>query len=206
MSISLNAIIAVKLWTGQESQLGLCVLHYRCNADTTGIGDAAIAGTFEALWAPLVLPCMTSQAIWLGVNIQQIWPSLGVPARSQALLGPGTDGALPMSKQTTGLVTKLTNLGGRAYRGRMYIPFPSTSSTTADAVPSAGYLTKLQAIGYAVFAPAVYDGSHNFTPVLFHKAFPALSTTIVQARVGTAWATQRRRGDYGKLNSLVIPG
>lgn len=86
------------------------------------------------------------------------------------------------------------------------MPFPAAADDDGNGQPSAGYLTKLGTYGNAVFAVTDFNAGGRLAFVdfvLLHRnADPTLDTYdfITQVDVGAGWATQRRRGSYGRQN------
>jgi hypothetical protein len=139
---------------------------------------------------------------------------LWAPAGSIAGNGVGTAGAVHLPKQTCGLISYVDGLSGRAHRGRMYVPFPSSADNVADGVPTVGYVVNLGALLTALLVPIIVVGAGGNTtiqPGLYHRAKvgpPPVpqSITILSGppTPSTLWATQRRRGDYGRPNRAPL--
>jgi hypothetical protein len=114
----------------------------------------------------------------------------------------GGVGLLP--KQTAGLITFQSGVSGGQGQGRMYIPFPSPLASKASGAPTDAYLLLMTTLASALLGPiptkgvsgaigqlvAVTKPYNDFTPV----------TQFTSSKPSPAWATQRRRGDYGRLN------
>ncbi len=173
----------------------------------------ALETLFGTKWRAL----MTNGAAYVGSDLQDVTgaPPYAVPAGSVLAAGNGTAGTAPMPTQTCGVITKLTDLVGRQYRGRMYVPFPDTvdSTVTSPIVPTAGYVTRLQLLA-ADFTGvdtivAAGGGSVAISWVLVHKLPKVgpipLPTPVTNERSNKLWGTQRRRGNYGRVNPVPIP-
>jgi hypothetical protein len=106
--------------------------------------------------------------------------------------------------QVSGIITKRSSFTGRANRGRIYFPFPATQSLDTDETPKAAYVTLIQAyadnIG-ALHSVTSAGGSANLTPIIVNRT---LSHLVVweDSLARKRWATQRRRGDFGRTNVL----
>jgi hypothetical protein len=120
--------------------------------------------------------------------------------------GIGVAGAAAMSKQTAGLIGFYTNFAGRAFRGRQYVPFPASADDTGEGKPTIGagsYVARLGALALVLITPFVVVSGANtatLTPVIFHKGSSSM-TPITAAAARLVWATQKRRGDFGKTNN-----
>lgn len=207
MSITLGSTYVVKLFSFCNGQLGLNVLHYRC---TLLIGPAPAETSFavnveNAFSGPLTA-LLSSQASYLGVNIQQILPVLGLPSKSTVFAGPGGGGTPVLPKQVAGLVTKRSDLGGRHNRGRCYLPFPSEADNASQGVPEVAYVGLLQTFAIQMISVISVGGSCNMSPIIFRKDLPAQSALITGYTTANRWANQHRRGDYGALNVSTVPG
>jgi hypothetical protein len=124
---------------------------------------------------------------------------------------PSTDVNTQIPNQVSGLVTKLTGSAGRKNRGRMYIPFPSVADQDAvSQQPTANYVTDIAAIatGIGVNAPFTFAcGAGNTVTLAMlvynFKASPPATVIATNAFIARPrWATQKRRGDYGKPNAF----
>jgi hypothetical protein len=89
--------------------------------------------------------------------------------------------------------------------------FPDASDDINNGVPSAGYQTALSN-WLAVYLTAVTvpnagaTGSVSLVPCLNHRPgktpLPATVTDITSGSISAFWATQRRRGSFGRANSV----
>ena len=126
------------------------------------------------------------------------------PDTTNANATAGTGGAGLAPTQTAGLISFYTDILGKAGQGRCYLPFPPVDEVSVDGTPTVGYQTASEAIGNYLsndivivvgpvtgrFAPIMYPG--GAAPVKF----------ITSYKSHNAWATQRRRGSFGRTNSL----
>ena len=150
---------------------------------------------------------MNSKARYQGVGARQILP---LPATSEALsgtnAGPGVGTGIALPAQVCGLVSLRTNVGGRQGRGRSYIPFPSQMNQTDEFTPNAAYLTALTTIGDFLIANQICGTAPNQTtlvPVLFNRKTSVFSY-LSNYRLPPRWATQRRRGAFGRPNESPV--
>lgn len=202
-----NQVYEVKLVSHCSGQLGLNVRYYRSRLQTgSGTTLGTIATLMNSVFADLYKACLSSAADWIGVAVRIIKP---LPASAAAFnkedTGAGSRTGDVLPRQTAGIVTLQSMLGGRKYRGRAYIPFPAESDNTSEGVPAAGYRTNIQALGDAMVTdriagtPGVND--LTLTPCLYHRASND-TTDLFTAQERDRWASQRRRGDYGAGNAI----
>ena len=123
--------------------------------------------------------------------------------------GNGARNAGNLPTQSAGLVSLYTNGRGRRNHGRMYIPFPDMANNDpVKNVPNALYLTGLTTIGNLFSGPALTivdtnSATYTYNSVLFNpykslvNNMKAITSNIPRAK----WATQRRRGAYGRTNT-----
>jgi hypothetical protein len=163
--------------------------------------------TLDALdtgYAANVLPLLSSNSTYYGSQLYLMNP-LALPPRPEhttANQGAGTAGAGLLPGQTSGLVSLYTPTLGKIGQGRTYVPFPCPDDNAADGTPTAGYVTRLAGLAAylktdriivaggqtATFKPCLYRGGAD-VPRFFDNAVNH-----------DAWATQRRRGAFGRLN------
>lgn len=199
-------IVQFTVVVNENEQTALLNFRYEAGISTGGSGtefDSAVA--FDTMIAPLIKPVINNNATYRGTLCQKIWP-LPIPARAQSTggVGAGTSGATALPRQTAGLTTWRSSLAKQANRGRTYWPFPSTTSNSANGLPLAGYQGALVTMATAIRTLAVLVGPTGgdfcvATFGIFHKATHGF-TPIESSTASAFWATQKRRGSYGKAN------
>lgn len=92
------------------------------------------------------------------------------------------------------------------------MPFPNSLQDTGTGIPTSGYIGVLSTIASDIntFIGGITLGV-NITQVLYHRNFPHAEppippsdTPITGFRVSAKWATQRRRGSFGRANVSPI--
>lgn len=205
--MAVGDIYEVKLYCKKDPQIAVNVLHYRVKAIVgAGVGGATVAEHMSVVFGPRLRALMPQSANFAGASAQHIWP----PPHSQPFYGTGNSGIgdlaseiLPL--QTTGMITKTTGFGGRAYRGRFYVPFPPEIRNDADGSPTALYLGDLTLLGNEIKntqTPTLGADNITLEPILKNKEFPGIIRFINGVVVRDKWAVQRRRGSYGQPNVL----
>jgi len=210
-----NSLLKARVWCTQAEQAAVNTLFYFVSsitgAPTTDLDvakyiDSFLNGRFKAV--------IGNDATYRGVqvSVQNVSP---LPATQfyNGNAAIGTGGAIDLPRQTCGLLQFQTANAGRRFRGRWYLPFPATTADVAGGLPSSTYLTAAQSIASALLtnlsAPnASATGVANLVPCLQHRPgispLPANVTNITTISVSTKWATQRRRGSFGRANSSPI--
>lgn len=204
-AIPVGSIWVSKIGCYMVGQAGLNLIHWVCTTNTGAGGtDTQFAISLDALLAPLLKPMMPSIATYYGVGVQQIWPlPLTALNISAAHTGVGSGGLAPVPPQVSGIITMNTGLAGRANRGRVYVPFPAAAFVDGTlTTPTGAYQILLTAVFNALATPitiTVGGGTSVMTPGVYHRTTHAVSA-FTTGRVNPKWATQRRRGNYGRAN------
>jgi len=208
-AIAIDDVFEVKLYSYCRDQLGLNVLHYVCTqapanppANTIGI----LATAVDAKFAVPMKGAMSSEASYEGASLRFLGPGLqSMEFVETTGAGVGTTAGDVLPTQVSGIITKRTLRPGRAFRGRMYIPFPSETNSDTKALPTAAYLAKLATISTALLQ-VISDGVAPIPvelSLIVGKGISAANTRLVLSTTNNRkFATQRRRGSYGKANVL----
>lgn len=190
-------------------QTSITDLHYRAgNIVTGGITDAEWLTIFNGVVIPLLLPVLCNSANYIGTYCQRLFPLPILPrAIDKSAAAVGTAGATPLPPQTAGLTTWYTAKAGRAQIGRTYWPFPATAMSTTTGQPAGGTVTNYIALAAGVRAgvtPAVgFSGSCDMLLSILHRN-TSLTDQIQTSLSHQSWATQKRRGAFGKPNTSPI--
>lgn len=199
-------IYAARIVCVLSPQIGVNVLHAICTAKAgTGATDAQIAASIDTLVAANYKALIQNNATYRGVGARRIFPTLGLESTSVASTGVGTAGANGLPLQVSGLLHIATLNATRKGRGRIYIPFPSTAAAAANGTMAAAYTVLLNALGATLSAGFSSGGGGNtntFNWCLWHRASNTYDAWSANAQGTTKFATQRRRGDYGRQNAV----
>jgi hypothetical protein len=205
--ITNNDILEWRTVCTLRDQTGFTVRHFRVSAvgvPPPTLGDCAIM--LNAVFAPLSKNLMSSNAAWRGVTVRRIWPLPPSPSSWDiTLAGAGTQVGDAMASQTCGLISLYTAFAGRKYRGRFYQQFPSENNNDPTGVPSALYITNLQTLADALLGVRTNPNAKvgTLTPILWHRATSTF-TDLLGNFARTGWATQRKRGSFGRPNPSPI--
>jgi hypothetical protein len=202
-TVAVNDIYAVRVFNSCLDQIGLNVVHYRITViPVTPPSSAAFFDNVDAAIAAAYKPVLCQDAVYQGTASQRLFPTVAVSDPNPSRAGNGTGGVTAMAKQVALVVSKRSGLAGRKNRGRMYVSFPSDTDSLAFGLPSAAYLALVNTLVTAIFQNQIFGGV-TAVPVIYQRLTPAASPAITAIRVNSKFGTQRRRGSYGKTNSLV---
>jgi len=208
--LTVGMIIQARAWCGDANQVSVTTFHHRVDAATGPIcTDVDFLTAWDTIYAPEFWGLLNNNASYLGSTVQILSPGpLGLLRKSIVGAHVGIGGADALPTQTSGLIRWGTNQGGRAYKGRVYMPFPSEQANNTTGYPVAGYIVGLDAIGNEYVnhtAWTLNGGNQTIVPVLVHRKNKAgvtpLPTQISSWQSSNQWATQRKRGAFGRPNS-----
>lgn len=207
--MALEDIYQIRIRVIAGVQEAVNVLHMRTTLEAgNGATPIEIASVLSAEYAPLYKAVLSDSAIYQGVGVQRIRPlPVGVEAFSPIGAGAGVVPDDPLPQQVSGLITLRTSLSGRRQRGRKYIPFPAEFHNDDDVMPSNAYLNGLISLAQEfVSADTIVGalGTTGLNPVIFHRDL-GTSDLVTSAVARATWATQRRRGGFGRPNTPSNP-
>jgi len=206
-------IVRLVVYTKIADQAGLNVLHYQViEAAGTGAFDMSLMGDS---WAANSLPAkyrtaLNESAEYLGIGLRRVWPeeSIEFIYESGGGVGDGAGDALPT--QVCGLIRKRSGEPGHGRGGRIYIQFASEGDSQGLGAPRVEYLDKLQDLvdGLVAFRNIEVGKTVNMVMYRYPQTEPEVIerrvTPVERLSVQAKWATQRRRGAYGRPNVLPV--
>lgn len=200
---SLDDVLQVRVVSHYDNQNGINIRHCKVTQiDGAGVQMDEIARELDQDIGPLIKPLLGSFATYRGTEVKNLTGAKNVPIHSDLAAGPGTGGAQPMSKQTSGIATIRSDQAGRQFRGRIFVPFPAEEESESPGKPTAGYVTALGTYaGY--FTGTLIIGGAPDTITIQWGIWSRQTQTLTPATGLVArdkWATQRRRSDYGARN------
>lgn len=187
-------------------QVALNVVHYQVISiagTSTTVGQ--FLTDFEAPLAAALKPLLNNATAYMGTTIQLVHPNTDVAVVSQANAGLGTGAGDLLPRQTAGFIKKRAVTPGRRRSGRIYVPFPSESHSTTEGHPSAAYQALLLTYGDLItktFSTGVGANTAIVSGIIYRRTAPANSSEILGISISDRWATQRRRGDFGRPNAM----
>lgn len=202
----LNDILEQRMYCYVGNQVSCNTIHYKVTGTAgPGVTQATILSTLDTQFATPLKTILGNLATYYGNSLQKIWPLPRVTHdNTTASSGVGTGGAVLLPTQVTAILSLYGALAGKTNRGRFYVPFPSAVWNQGAGVCSTAYVTAASVVGGLLIAPTtVVSGgsSATVTPVIWNRT---LHTTSVPTSVNIedVWATQKRRGYFGRLNRL----
>lgn len=207
-NVVIGDTLQIKIYCKFRDQIGLNVRYLQVT-NTTGasVTDQEVADRVALDVDALYRELLSIQARFEGVSAQIVLPVARDTVYSNNGAGAGLTSGDPLPSQTCGLITLRSGFAGRSGRGRMYIPFPGEGDNdTVNATPSASYMDKLAVLGeYFESFAVVTVGANSATMrwVITNYPDPAPGFVgILDTIPRQKWATQRRRGAFGRPNSL----
>lgn len=204
----LNATYAVTFICKLDEQVAYLRRHWTVSAIVGATGTMEnLALALSAAVAPSYKGLMVNGASYRGTFVQRVSGSapFELPVTSISGQGVGTAGATALPKQACGLISFYGASIGRRFMGRQYTPFPATADDTGSGIPTAGYVTKLDTLAATLISTVEVPGVGDTTlvPVLWHEDLGNASQIFI-SRQRLRWATQRKRGDYGRTNPAPL--
>jgi len=199
----------IKTYCVSGDQVCINVRNWRTiHEDTGGAFPQEIVDIYSAQVALLHQNWMPVTARFIGCSLQfaNVLPPTIPPFTSSLGAGDGNRSGDLLPKQAAGLIRLKGSLAGRHGRGRLYIGFGTEVwNGPGGTVVGAGLVT-LDALRLW------YASQHNFVgatgatrlePCLRNRTDNSY-TTVVDSIVDDRWATQKRRGDFGRVNPIPL--
>jgi len=204
-----------RIYTLYNGQLAVNQRGYEYVAGSGGLNttSAIVNQTFlDANLAVIMTPLLVTGASILGTSIRlNPNPEHIATDYSTVITGTGSGGTVALPKQTSGLIRFRSNLAGKRGIGHTYVPFPPADSNLTTGVPSAAYTDALDGLGSLLLGPiSILDVGTTLGQL--RSTVRVTSATIGSPALMTrffslpAWATQRRRGDFGRVNRNPFSG
>lgn len=173
----------------------------------TGVGNVTfqdLATFLDGAWANAYINIMGNDANYQGTRVRRVWPPNTDAWRDETSnAGAGTAGTTMLPTQTCGLARLFSDTLGKHGEGRQYIPFPAAANNDPHGVPNAGYKTLVTNIIAVLAQIQTVSGSGSkqfqFWPSLYNHV-SNVPTLITAGLPAVSWATQKRRGAYGRAN------
>lgn len=207
-TIVVGGVVRHVAYCAIAGQVSVTKRDWQCTSMSGGssMASADIIDALSLMVAPLYSDAMSQNAQYYGSQLYYQTP-VGAKPRPDSTRAGTTDGVelvglLPT--QTCGLVSLYTDTLGKTGQGRMYVPFPAQNQMDDNGTPVALYLTVLGNLGLAhTTNKTIISGGVTgvFTPVLYVPG-GVPPKPIIKYIVRDAWATQRRRGSFGRTNSM----
>lgn len=196
-------------WCAGSSQLGINTVRIRFGSFIPGgpVDAVDFADAYATAIAPYYKAVLDSSCTFAGVSIQDFPTRLNIAVFSKDGAGAGLVAGNDAPSQASGLISFRTMLAGRKGRGRIYVPFPSVTSNGADGLPITAYTDALGELADTFIGPeplTVGTTSIAYFGVIVDDKGVGAYKDIAQVIAQKKWATQRRRGSYGRKNELPL--
>jgi len=201
-------ILQMRVFSQASTQLGINVLHLSIKAQVAPFTSDQtlvdhLSEGFSSSWRQVQGPNSIYYGMALSLRVGVEWLQIATSIAGQ---GAGLLAGDVMSRQTSGVLTITAGLPGRRYRGRVFLPFPSEGGNSPDGHPNAAYVGAMSALGGAFASNMVLMedppglGQTTIRMGIYHRNDGTISD-VTGFNPRNKWATQKRRGDYGKPNT-----
>jgi len=201
--MSVGDVIQITTWCQADDQAGLNVFHYRVTA-VSSVGSNStsnLAAGLQSAGLPAAMKAaLSSKAYYKGMLVRRLYTDLSVDIGDATGGGQGTVSGDMLPRQICGFIRKQSDVPGRRLSGRFYMPFPGEGSNDPDSIPTETYQGLLQDIATILVSTRTWGTGGSAEPVIWDRNTPANTRTYSTTRVAARWATQRRRGSFGKTN------
>lgn len=177
-------------FTGDQLPLGAEVTM-GCDVSSFSGSAQTAAAAASLAWRSNVMPVLNQGTVLVNTHVK-FGPAATGEAGDDSTTLAGTGANPGMTPNVTLLVHKRTLFGGRAGRGRMFVPGLQESSVDEKGILDSGTVTAAQ----TAFDGLLSDlGTSLLIPVLLHGAASPITipSTITDLVVDAKVATQRRR-------------
>lgn len=188
------------------TQISINVYHFvteNLNIVSGDVTTADVAISLSTFFFPHYIGVVSDEASYYGVGCKRLTPTLTLEDgwAGDATAGTVTGGALPAS--TCGILTLLDGLGGRAHRGRKFMPFPAVDHLSAG-LPNSTYVDRLDTMGGSLVAglTAANAGASTVDLVFVLKHLDNSYDPATSVFGRSVWGQQHSRGSYGRPNVL----
>lgn len=195
-----------RLFCTAGDQTSVNVIHYEVISIQGGtVSQEAATDDLATHFANSYKGALCAAATYNGAGLRRITPLIPTSETfSPNGAGPGNLIGTLMPRQVCGLITKRTATPGPRGRGRFYVAFPPEEANEGNGVPTVPYVGLITALANAldddvIAVDEVGLGTATLRLQLVNRlTFQHLEVTRCDPRA--KWATQRRRGSYGRPN------
>lgn len=188
-----------------DSQIEECNMGFICSAGGGGDSRLALGDQVYSAFATNWIPIMSALTSGFGYKVSTVGTHPPPLAKTAVgMIAGGVGSTPPAPTQARPVLSWGTAMGGKGYRGRLFLPTPSVNACTAGGFILAGVVAAGQALGTQLLAPITVGGTTwNISLIHRHKGPPITFTSdpIISATMRNAFGTQRKSGNYGRVNS-----
>lgn len=202
--MNLNDKYEIKTYCLATDQIGINVRHYLVNSISGGgLTDQELANALSTIFGLSFSPWLPTGTGFAGVTVQNL-STVPLPSPTASNNGgiAGSCTGVPLPRQTSGLIHLRTETPGRHGRGRVYVPFPCTTWNAADGTVTPAGRAVMDALRIHWGQGIVVNAGIRVTALgpAVRNRVTGVFTPIVSSSVDARWATQRRRGSFGRKN------
>lgn len=203
--VQVGDLLRLTTYIVSQEQTGENVFFFRVKSTTAGsINLRDVADAFNTQVASRYTPMLKTTAHFKGTKAEafNVLPEPAYAYVADDEIGTVDDVELP--RQTCGLIHWETGLASRSKRGRTYVPFPTQLHNEDPGQPQAVYITLLNDLATYLSGVIALPGAIAGSATLGLEIWsPKLNVgePVIQFVSRNRWATQRRRGSYGKANT-----
>ncbi len=214
-ALQLGDIIALRAWTVLGDQAAVNTYNYEVITVTGGaVTDQDVVSDFDTLKAsPFYTSLCPPGVDYKGCQLyfMKRSPFLPGPVFSITGAGPGVVGVNPLPRNTAPILKYSTGVRGPIGRGRLFLPFASTTYMDSNGKPTAGFDTLVNSFASALLNPyGITVGASSVALVwsLLHRIVgppkSVATVRIIQALAADKFGQLHKRGDYGRANLSPI--
>jgi hypothetical protein len=197
-----------------ETQVGINGTYWLVSGVTGVVTDLDANARFGAVYAAFYQALMPVTCNFAGVGVALMIEGSRLQQTAElfddTFAGPGTAGPAGTPTQASYLISFKTGSPLRHFNGRIYPPFPWAGFADASGKMLAAGQVVLQQLAQQYQLGFTFEGAGTtatFTLLVRGKfpppVVPEVSYLPVTAAIGRPrFATQRRRGQYGRINAL----
>ncbi len=213
-TILVTDLISLRVWCTQgtpDQQATVTTFDYYIDPGTfvSGMTDLQLCTSLDGAAAPVFKALICTTAFYRGVQLTYLNVT-PLPATQffNGNNGAGTFGANSMPTQVRGITKRQTAFAGPRYRGRIYWPFPAVGAATSSGGMTGAYQTAITNVlsalcpttGLTVISGG---GTAKVLPILWNRHL-RLATNITAYGSDIGFATQKKSGYYGKVNTSPV--
>lgn len=195
----------VYCYDDDSKQLAINVYHYQVVEPAGDPTLEVMVKRYSEIVAPLYKAWLTDNSRYRGVTMRRVSPNPTPALSSTEDQGFGTIDAGQAPLNGAAVISRFTETPGPSGRGRVFLPFIAVTNLTTNGQLSGGGEVLALAIGNGLTVNDytwVGDDASELTvqSVLYGPPEAPVTKGINRIHVQDRIATQRRRGDYGRLN------
>lgn len=217
-TLVIGDLVRIRFWCVATDQAAVNTIYFTVVAATgTPVTDLDAAINMDEIMGPFYVALMPSSVSYQGCEAQIVKKPALTAQIARGQQGAGTNGTIALPRQVTSLVHFLTANAGRRYRGRVYLPFPPVDAAELDGTMTAAYAI-LVAQWSAQLASTNQWQTPFATPTGFVTVAQCIPHFLKKGEVGPEipptftvalnpddrFATQRRRGSFGRQNTSPV--